>query len=134
MALTTDAPPMLEPAAPGDEAVLAGFALDQARDKGFGPALGAAAPDALAACAARHGYAVESAPSDWHIAAADTAMLEAMLGFLAGGACAALPDARDDVENWHAARRADVAARRLGMRIGHRDVLAYRARSMARDG
>jgi hypothetical protein len=129
MSLTTDGTPVLEPSAPGDAAVIAAFALDQARDKGFGPALGANAPGALVAAAARHGYVVESAQSDWQVEPDDAAMLEAMLGFLAGGAIAAQPAARDAIEAWRAARMADVAARRLRMRVGHRDILAYANRA-----
>jgi hypothetical protein len=129
MTLTTDGTPVLEPAAPGDAAVIAGFTLDQARDKGFGPALGANAPGALIAAAARHGYGIEAAHSDWQIAADDTAMLTAMLDYLAGGALAAQPQSRGAVEAWHDARRADVAAHRLRMRVGHRDILAFPVRS-----
>jgi hypothetical protein len=129
MTLTTDGTPVLEPAAPGDAAVIAGFTLDQGRDKGFGPALGANAPGALIAAAARHGYGIEAAQSDWQVAAADAAMLTAMLDYLAGGAIAAQPQSRAAIEAWHAARRADVAARRLRMRVGHRDILAYALRS-----
>jgi hypothetical protein len=124
MTLTTDGTPVLEPAAAGDAAIIAGFALDQARDKGFGPALGANAPGALVAAAARHGFVIESAHSDWHIAANDAAMLAAMLDFLAGGARAAQPELRETIEAWHQARLADVAAGRLRMRAGHRDILA----------
>jgi hypothetical protein len=129
MTLTTDGTPVLEPAAPGDAAVIAGFTLDQARDKGFGPALGANAPGALIAAATRHGYGIEAAHSDWQIGTDDAAMLGAMLDYLAGGAIAAQPESHDAVKAWHAARRADVAARRLRMRVGHRDILAYPIRS-----
>jgi hypothetical protein len=122
VALTTDGAPLLVPAAPGDAAIVAAYTLDQGRDKGFGPALGANAPGALIAAAARHGYGVDTAHSDWEIVPGDAAMLEAMLGFLAAGAAATLPAAQ--VDAWHAARRADVAAGRLAMRVGHRDILA----------
>jgi hypothetical protein len=124
MALTTDGAPVLEPPAQGDAEIIAGFTRDQARDKGFGPALGARAPDTLVAAAARCGYVIDAARSDWQIEPADTAMLEAMLGFLAGAAIAAEPASRAAVESWHAARCADAAAHRLRMCVGHRDVLA----------
>jgi hypothetical protein len=120
--LTTDDAPRLAPAAADDPAVIAAYELDQGRDKGFGPALGANAPGALIAAAARHGYAVETAHSDWQLAPGNAAMLEAMLGFLAHSAAATLGEAR--VAAWHEARRADVAAGRLSMRVGHRDILA----------
>jgi hypothetical protein len=120
--LTTDGAPLLEPAAADDAAVIAGYALDQGRDKGFGPALGANAPGALIAAAARHGYTVETAQSDWQLEPGDTAMLEAMLAYLAQGASATLPESQ--VAAWHRARHADVAAGRLRMRVGHRDILA----------
>jgi len=125
LALTTDSAPELLPASPGDAAIVAGFTRDQARDKGFGPALGAHAPDALAAAAARRGYRLEAAASDWYLAPGDRAMLEAMLGFLADAAGAAEPASRAAVDAWHEARRADAAAGRLAMRVGHRDMLVY---------
>ncbi len=62
-----------------DALVRAAFRRDQRRDKGFGPALGLAAPSfALNALAAR-GFVTASAPTDWHVPRAALRMQRALI-------------------------------------------------------
>ncbi|MBR0680745.1 class I SAM-dependent methyltransferase [Roseomonas eburnea] len=113
------------PPHPADALVARGFRRDQRRDKGFGgAALGPAAPAAIAAAFAAHGYAVHVAPSDW--------VVDRRSGLFArevatGHAAAALAWERRDaaaIEDWIAARREQAMNKSLSIRIGHRDILA----------
>lgn len=114
-ALTVDGRVRFAPEDPDDAAVLAAFAADQRRDKGFGPALGAQAPLQLTALLQDAGYRVETAPSDWQLGPRDGAMLMAMIE----GFAAVVPGA----SAW-AKRRCDLAgAGRLELLVGHVDVL-----------
>jgi hypothetical protein len=101
-----------------DAAVIAAFAADQRRDKGFGPALGAAAPDALAALLREAGYRVETAASDWELGPGDGAMLRAMIDGLASVAV--------NTKGWRARRRQQAREGRLHLTVGHVDVLGRR--------
>lgn len=114
--LTVDGRHEFDPRAPEDDDVMARFARDQQRDKGFGPSLGAGAVEALTRAARKHGYAVETAPSDWIIAADDRAMMTATIAGIAAAA---------NAPEWGAARTASL--RRLV--VGHTDVLAYPRRA-----
>src|SRR5262249_35672392 len=79
--LTVDGDDLFSPPHPGDEPVLHAFRADQARDKGFGPALGTDAPAALEAILGTRGFTVLSEKSDWDIPAnADAMLRELVLG------------------------------------------------------
>ncbi len=125
--LTVDGWHEFSPPHPDDDLVMAAFAQDQRRDKGFGPALGGNAVEYLAAAFRRVGYTVEDDSSDWHIGLDDGAMLDATIAGIADAAAAARPALSRRVGSWHAARRDAIAARRLTLRVGHRDLLAYPA-------
>lgn len=117
--LTVDGRQVWEPPHPADAAVLAAFAADQRRDKGLGgPALGPAAPDALAATLAKEGFRVLRAPSDWVLAPPRDATLIAALAE-GTAAAAARHTGTALAADWVAARR---RARRVV--IGHADILA----------
>jgi SAM-dependent methyltransferase len=107
------------PALPGDAEARAAFAAHQGRDKGFGPALGPAAGEALAAAFARHGFAVRRAASPWRLGPAEAALQRALVeGIAAAAAEAGLAAAAD----WGQARRAASGA--SSCTVGHGDLLA----------
>ncbi|MBI5722016.1 MAG: class I SAM-dependent methyltransferase [Burkholderiales bacterium] len=108
------------PAHPGDADVAQSFARHQGRDKGFGPALGAAAPEVARALLADAGYAVEAARSDWLLQGGP---LQAAL--IAGMAAAALeqdPQAAPGTQAWRRLRTA--ALERSHLRVGHVELVA----------
>ncbi len=113
-ALTYDGRETWEPAPPGEAEALVAFHADMGRDKGFGSALGPAAPDALAAALRARGYRVEEAASDWVLEAGRD---DALIAALAEGGAAALGPAAP--AGWAAGRAAARA-----VRIGHRDLWA----------
>jgi hypothetical protein len=122
-ALTVDGRRVWDPPLAADVHVNDAFGRHQARDKGFGPALGPRAAAYLADRLAREGYDMASARSDWRIGHAHRDMLLAMIDETAAVACE-----HDRVE---AARHAEWAEKRraqtqcgLSLTIGHLDLLA----------
>ncbi len=101
---------------PGDAAVIAAFNAHQRGDKGLGPALGPAATAATAAAFRREGFRVETAPSDWRLGPAASALAAELVAGVAAAAEAAGTPASD----WAQARRAAGG----GCTVGHRDLLA----------
>jgi hypothetical protein len=102
-----------------DAPMLAAFHRHQAGDKGFGPAAGPHAAEALRQALEAQSYAVVAAPSPWRLRARDEALIRA----LADGAARAVEEAKllaaPTIENWRWARRqAEVCE------IGHVDVFA----------
>ncbi len=119
---------VFSPPHPADAIVARGFARDQARDKGFaGRALGKAAPAAIAAAFAGHGYSVETAPSDWRIPRQASLMASELAQGHAMAAWRVEKRGRARIEAWDEARQAEAEDGRLSARIGHRDVLAIPA-------
>jgi hypothetical protein len=116
--LSVDGRDRFAPAHPLDAVVRAGFRRDQARDKGFGPALGPHAPAALHALGA-----ATSAASDWQIPRTEAPMLHALVRSHATVAARWAPGRRDAIAVWEAARLRQAAARRLAISVGHRDLL-----------
>ena len=113
--LTVDGDDAFTPAHPGDESALGAFRADQVRDKGFGPALGVGAPEALEAMLTAGGCTVASEKSDWDIPPnADAILRELVLGHarVAGDAA------------WEQDRLEQIDGEKLAIRIGHRDILA----------
>jgi SAM-dependent methyltransferase len=113
-----------------DDALLArGFARDQARDKGFGGiALGAKAPDAIAEAFAAQGYDVLRAPSDWAVRTRPlnpvaTRFAEELVGGMAAAAGQHERRGRLALRDWARLRAGQAAEGRLGVRIGHADIL-----------
>lgn len=124
MALSVDGRAAWTPEDPDDALVQRQFRRDQARDKGFGPALGDAAPWRLASDLRGQGYRVHVRRSDWRIGPEDGAMLDAMIDGFAAAATVVAPEVRDTIAGWCDRRRAQRAAGMLRLAVGHRDCLA----------
>jgi hypothetical protein len=126
-ALTVDGRRDWLPRAPEDGVVAAAFRRHQKRDKGFGPALGASAADALAQRLAAEGFAIAEQPSDWRIGASARELLAALVAGEAAAARAADPASAQAIARWAERRRGAAAANKLSLVIGHRDLLALPA-------
>lgn len=122
--LTVDGRDRFIPARAGDRLVAQGFARHMRRDKGFGPAMGQAAPATLARLFGAAGFSVATTPSDWLIPRIAAPLLADMVAGHAGAASEALPWAAARIAAWQAARLRAIAAGRLSLVIGHRDLLA----------
>lgn len=125
VALSVDGRVAWTPEDPGDALVQRLFRRDQMRDKGFGPAVGSAAPWRLASGLRGQGYRVRLRRSDWRIGPQDRAMLDRMIdGFAAAATAAGPPGLHGAVADWSNRRRAQADAGMLRLSIGHRDCLA----------
>jgi hypothetical protein len=123
-ALSVDGRDAWLPHHPADALVRAGFRRDQSRDKGFGRALGPAAPAVAMRLLAARGFRVLSAPSDWIIPSRALAMVHALISGTAAAARMALPARRAAIAAWEDARHHQSIVSRVAIRIGHRDILA----------
>lgn len=125
-ALTYDGQERWTPPHPADAAIHAAFLVHQAGDKGFGPASGPGATEALAAAFREHGYAVETAASPWHLGPDEAALLHRLAEGTAQAARETGRVAASDAASWSALRRRTGT----GAVIGHRDLLAMPAAAM----
>src|SRR6185369_11600013 len=100
-----------------DAALAEAFHAHQRRDKGFGPAAGPDAPDALSEAFAAAGYAVQEGDSAWRLGAGD----EALIAELAVGFADAVRETGQVDAQTIAAWR---AITRTGAVVGHADTLA----------
>ena len=121
--LTVDGRDVWLPRHPADSIIRAAFRRDQRRDKGFGSALGVAAPSATLGGLAACGFATVSAPSDWHIPRTALRMQRALIEGIADAARNADPARDAAITAWEAARLHQAVRGRLAIRIGHRDIL-----------
>jgi len=126
LALSVDGRHLWSPPDPLDATVGRLFADHQRRDKGLGPALGAAAVAVLRARLQAEGYQVFSAASDWRIDGSagpqDVALQRALIDGIAAAATEQSPDLVAALRSWRQRRRALCATARL--RVGHVDLLA----------
>jgi len=122
--LTVDGRRAWHPALPGDEAVLAAFARHQGGDKGFGPALGVEAAQALACQLDAGGFEVTLARSDWRIGPSAPSMLLQLLEGSVHAASEAQPAGADAFAAWRTERSRQLAAGTLSLEVGHLDLLA----------
>lgn len=120
LALAVDGRIEWDPALPGDTAVASTFARHQGRDKGFGPALGAQAPQVGHELLADAGYAVMAARSDWQLPGGP--LQAALLAGMAAAAHEQDPTAAPATEAWRRLRAA--ALERTCLRVGHVDLVA----------
>lgn len=125
--LTVDGRREWQPPLADDALIADGFTAHQHRVKDFGPALGGAAGDALAAGLQHAGFRIERAASDWHLGARDAALLAALIAGEAGAARDAAPTAAPRIDAWEKARRDLLAEGRLSLTVGHCDLLALPA-------
>ena len=117
--LTADGRDAWQPRHPHDALVRTAFRRDMRRDKGFGPALGTAAPNVLMA----RGCVTASAPSDWRIPRTALRMQRALIDGAADAARNARPAQADAITAWQEARLRQALRGRLAITIGHRDIL-----------
>jgi hypothetical protein len=122
-ALSFDGRVDLTPTCRDDAAVIAAVNRHQLTDKGFGPALGPQGGAAAVAALQAEGFAIAQGASDWVFGPADQAIQHEMLTGWAGAA-GEMDVAPGLLEAWLAERRADVAAGRSAMRVGHLDFFA----------
>ena len=122
--LTVDGRDAWQPHHPHDALVRAAFRHDQRRDKGFGPALGSAAPSVALKALALRGFATASAPTDWRVPSTALRMQRALIDDTADAARNAGPSHARAIADWQAARMHQALRARLAIRIGHRDILA----------
>jgi len=103
-----------------DAAVLAAFHRHQQGDKGFGPAAGPGAVEALRQTLEAEGYTVITDASPWHMDRGDARLIEALAVGTAQAAVETGQVSEGAAAEWLAARRyADTC------RIGHVDLFAY---------
>ena len=124
LALTFDGRMECTPPHPDDELVRGLVLRHQRRDKGFGPALGPEAATVAEAGFATAGFTVRTAHSDWTL---DTPRLQREL--VEGWARAAAeidPSHAARITTWEARRLAHVLEGRSRIRVGHRDLVAWR--------
>jgi hypothetical protein len=88
--------------------------------------LGPDAPRRIAAALRRHGYRLRCARSDWRLGAADGLVLGALMSGIAAAA--------GEADAWLGRRQAQIAGRRLSVRVGHVDVLALPPAGRAKGG
>ncbi|GAB4072035.1 class I SAM-dependent methyltransferase [Ancylobacter sonchi] len=108
-----------QPEAPLDMCVVAAFNRHQRTDKGFGPALGPTASEALAKLLSQHGYSTCRGDSPWQLATREAGLIAALADGFARAAAEIEPEARDAFAQWAVARSKAAAAT-----IGHQDVFA----------
>jgi SAM-dependent methyltransferase len=122
--LTFDGRVECAPPHPDDELVRGLVLRHQRHDKGFGPALGPDAASVAEACFATEGYIVRTAHSDWTL---DSPRLQREL--VEGWARAATdidPAQAETIATWEQRRLAHVLEGRSRIRVGHRDLVAWR--------
>jgi SAM-dependent methyltransferase len=114
------------PAHAGDATVRATFNEHQRRDKGFGPALGPRACEAIAEILAAAGYAVCRQRTDWALDASrqdDASLILPLIDGIAAAAREQVPAESGRIDAWLAARRAQCLAGALRITVGHEDTL-----------
>ena len=112
------------PRHPADAIIAAAFRRDQRRDKGFGRALGVAAPAQLLRCFAARGFTTRSAPSDWRIPRSAARMAVSLIATTAEAARASTPARRGLINEWEHTRLMQARRGGLAIHLGHRDILA----------
>ena len=124
-ALTYNGIAVLEPFDKSDPDIIAAVNSHQLGDKGFGPALGPHAANALIDHVVAIGYDAVRGPSDWLIRPEDSDMQRAVVTQWAQIAqeMSTLPTAA--IASWLARRIAAIDAGELTLRVGHTDVFAF---------
>lgn len=126
-ALTVDGRMRCLPEDPLDEAVFAAFRHHMEGDKGFGPSLGARAPQLAASSLAVAGYTVERALADWRVGSGERALAMSLLDGWTKAAreTGRVPEA--ELKRWARRRHMEAATGSLELLVGHVDLLAVPA-------
>jgi hypothetical protein len=123
--LSVDGRAQFTPPHPLDGVITGAFRRDQTRDKGFGRALGPSAPAVLVdALTSRH-FDVHGAVSDWQIPPDAPEMLGELIASHGEVARHWLKPRQTAIDDWEDLRLSQAQRRRLRIRIGHRDILAF---------
>jgi hypothetical protein len=96
----------------------------QRGDKGFGPALGPEAGEAIATCFEQEGYRVRTASSPWQLGHGDRELLAQLIDGWATAAIEQRPQERERIVSWQSRRIESIAGRDTTCAVGHLDVLA----------
>jgi SAM-dependent methyltransferase len=120
--LSYDGTERWEPPHDADAAIHGAFLRHQSRDKGFGPAAGPAATQALLSAFLGRGYRVATGDSPWVLGSEDAELIAANATGIAEAARETGEVDHGDVDAWLAARRTATACI-----IGHQDLLAVPA-------
>ena len=109
---------------PGDELVRLAVNAHQTRDKGLGRALGPQAGSVAQACFREAGYRTWFRPSPWCLGSSHTALASALVDGWERAAVEERPDQRREIGDWANRRREQLAEHRVGVTVGHVDMLA----------
>jgi hypothetical protein len=123
-ALTYDGRVELSPVDPMDAAIIGAVNAHQHTDKGFGPALGPAAPAAAISIFKTLGYEIVQGNSDWMIEAADRNIQIELLNGWASAAIEMQSLSGREIDSWLARRLQAVNQYASAMRVGHVDFFA----------
>jgi SAM-dependent methyltransferase len=123
-ALNYDGRIALSPAHPLDDAIVQAVNLHQRGDKGFGPALGPAAADAVISKFVQRGFAVVQGRADWVASENDRAFQSAIIEGWAQAAGEIGSAAAHDLDAWLSFRQSEIAGGRSRLRVGHVDFFA----------
>ncbi|MCP5357007.1 MAG: class I SAM-dependent methyltransferase [Pseudomonadales bacterium] len=119
-ALNYDGQMRWDPRHPLDGAVTDAFNQDQRRDKGFGPALGPEATDALRVALQQAGYQVDVADSPWQLGPNQERLARELFAGIAAAVKGALGEAA--VNDWLDFRLSHAGSGHCI--VGHQDILA----------
>ena len=123
-ALSVDGRREWQPEHAEDALVGSAFARHQVRDKGFGPALGPAAPGIARMLFEERGYGVMATPADWRLDAEEDALLAVLVDGDAAAAAESEPGAAARIETWRRDRHRERVEGKLRLTVGHVDILA----------
>lgn len=113
-----------DPAHPLDAAIIAALHVHQHTDKGFGPAAGPDAVEALRKALTARGFAVHIAPSPWRLTDADSAMLTMLGEGIAAAASETNLLSQQDIATWKRFHMPDGRWQDVAWTVGHADLLA----------
>lgn len=126
IALTVDGRLDWTPEAPEDQEVAGLFLQHMQGDKGFGPALGADGPQALADAFAAVGYHVERRDSAWRLDSRDADLQRALVAGYKQAAQELAPARAAEIDAWADQRLHHIGAGVSTHTVGHEDLLAVR--------